>query len=374
MTGPVLRGAGLFIRLGVRVIPSALRSADLRPASKAPVSTPGRRASLKAKRPPTPIRSRGQSATAISKPVASAAWQKAKPITLAPSANIDDAIAIIATACRDHWQVNMAAAMAGEHPEGIHQVRVGLRRFRVLLSLVGDHIPEDQLTWLKAETKLLSDALGPARDLEVFLTELLAPLTRKAADDSEVAALLRVVRERRDKAHAIAAAALSAPRYRRFMARLNTWIEGRGWVAKDKKRTPSAQTFARTALNRRLAKLGERTKTIKTLSTAKLHRLRITIKKLRYGMEFFHSVLPDKRAARISHDLKAMQEALGYVNDRDVAKRMVAMLSESAGDVPTRTAILQGGQRLTKSFDESADAALPRAARAATRLRAEKPL
>src|SRR5262249_39800391 len=107
---------------------------------------------------------------------------------------------------------------------------------------------------------------------------------------------------------------------------------------------------------------------------AKLHRLRITIKKLRYGMEFFHGVLPDKRAARISRDLKAMQEALGYVNDRDVAKRMVAMLSEKAHDAPTRAAILQGGHRLTKSFDESAQAALPRAARAAARLRAEKPL
>jgi CHAD domain-containing protein len=338
------------------------------------VSAPGRRASLKAKRPPLPSRAPGKVKTAASQPGAPAAWQKAKPITLAASMSIDDAIAVIAAACRDHWQANMAAALAGAHPEGIHQVRVGLRRFRVLLSLAGDRIPDDQLTWLKAETKTLSDALGPARDLEVFLTELLAPLAAKAADESEVAALLRVVRENRDQAHTVAAAALSAPRYRRFMTRLNTWIDGRGWAAGGSKRAPSARTFARTELNRRLARLAERSKAVKTMSTAKLHRLRIAIKKLRYGMEFFQSLLPDKRSARINRDLKAMQDALGYVNDRDVAKRMVAMLSDRAHDAATRAAVVQGGRRLTRSFDDGAQATLPRAARAAARLRAEKPL
>ncbi len=288
--------------------------------------------------------------------------------------SLDDAIAVIATASRDHWQSNLAAALKGDHPEGIHQVRVGLRRFRVLLSLLGEHIPEDQRTWLKTETKALGDALGPARDLDVFLTELLAPLSGKAAHDSEVAVLLRAVRDARDNAHEAAVTMLTSPRYRRFMARLSTWLEGRGWQSDSKKRTPSAQTFARTVLNRRFAKIAERTKSLKTMRPAKLHSLRIAIKKLRYGLEFFHGVLPDKRTTRISRDLKALQESLGYVNDLDVAKRTVAMLSERARSSDIRTAILAGGHRLTKDFDDTAKGYLPRAARAAARLRAEKPL
>lgn len=287
--------------------------------------------------------------------------------------SLDDAIAVIATACRDHWQSNLGAALAGEHPEGIHQVRVGLRRLRVLLSLLGEHIPADQRIWLKAETKALGDALGPARDLDVFLTEHLTPLAAKAAYDSEIAVLLRAVRDARDNARDTAITALTSRRYRRFMTRLNTWLEGRGWRAEGRTHSPSAQTFARTVLNRRLAKIANRTKSIKTMGAAKLHRLRITVKKLRYGLEFFHDVLPDKRGTRASHDLKALQDALGYVNDLDVAKRTVAMLSERARTADVRTAILAGGHRLTKDFDDAAKAALPRAARAAARLRAEKP-
>ena len=110
------------------------------------------------------------------------------------------------------------------------------------------------------------------------------------------------------------------------------------------------------------------------MGSAKLHNLRIAIKKLRYGLEFFDGVLPEKRSSRAARDLKALQDALGYVNDLDVAKRTVAMLSEQARDATSRAAILAAGQRLTKDFDAAAKGALPRAGRAAARLRAEKPL
>jgi triphosphatase len=375
-SGLAVRVAGLFYRAGVRVISPAPRTYDFRPAVAPPLKAPRGRSKVKTKRPPVPLRARtGIKTKRVSgRTPAPAPWHKAEPISLKASARLDDAIATIATACRDHWQSNLPAALAGDHPEGIHQVRVGLRRFRVLLSLLGDFIPEDQRTWLRVETKTLGDALGPARDLDVFLTDLLTPLTGKAAYDSQVAVLLRAVREARDSAYTVAVAALASARYRRFMTRLNTWLEGHGWDGPTKRRGKSAQAFARTVLNRRLAKIADRTKSLKSMGPAKLHALRITIKKLRYGLEFFHAVLPEKRADRVSHNLKALQDALGYVNDLDVAKRTVAMLSEQTRDPKVRAAILAGGHRLTKDFDEAAKAALPRAARAASRLRAEKPL
>ncbi len=62
---------------------------------------------------------------------AGAPWHKSRPVALRATATVHDAIAAIAAACRDHWDANLAAAVAGHHPEGVHQFRVGLRRFRL---------------------------------------------------------------------------------------------------------------------------------------------------------------------------------------------------------------------------------------------------
>lgn len=302
-------------------------------------------------------------------------WCKPSPIVLVSDATVDDALLTIATACRNHWQANLAAALVGEHPEGIHQVRVGLRRFRVFLTLFSDYLPSDQLTWLKTEAKALGDALGPARDLDVFLAELMEPLSDKGAHDANVAILMRTARNARNDAHAAAVVALTSKRYSRFMTRLNTWLTGRGWRRGDvRARRRSAESFARAVLNRRLAKIASNTKSIENMRAAKLHRLRIAVKKLRYGFEFFHAALPQKRTTRASLLLKGLQDSLGYVNDLDVAKRMLTMLSEHAADDQTRLAIIRGGRRLTATFDAAAKAARPQAVRIATRLRAQKPL
>lgn len=339
-----------------------------------------RRTGIKAKSLPVPPppKSRSQkrtapkaAGTARAKPPA---WCKPGPITLTHDATVDDAIWTIAGACRDHWQANLAAALAGEHPEGIHQVRVGLRRFRVFLTLFMDRLPADQLAWLKAETKVLGDALGQARDLDVFLTELVGPLTAKATDDSNVAVLLRGARDARESAQENAVTALTSPRYRRFMTRLNTWLSGRGWRNEAHKHQESAHAFARHTLNHRLAKVVDRAKSVDDMSAHKLHRLRIAVKKLRYGFEFFHDLLPHKRAPKAAHVLKDLQDALGHVNDLEVAQRTITMLSERARDNAARLAIARGGRKLTAAFSNAAKQARPQATRAAHRLRDQKPL
>jgi CHAD domain-containing protein len=304
-------------------------------------------------------------------------WHKSQPVILAANATVDQSIAVIVTACRDHWDANMAAAVTGLHPEGVHQFRVGLRRFRTALTLFKDYLPASQRTWLKTEAKALSDLLGPARDLDVFLTELAVPVSGTAASDPQVAAMLRTAREARGAAHTRLADALTNKRYRRFMTRLNTWLEGRGWrhgqrIADDGE--TSALRFARATLNRRLAKIQKRAKTIDSAPTAALHELRIEIKKVRYGFEFFQALLPQRRVQRLGRLLKALQDSLGHLNDIDVAGRTLQALQDQARDTETRTAVSRVGTRLAATFKPLAKNALPEAARVAARLRDQKPL
>ena len=74
--------------------------------------------------------------------------------------------------CRDHWLANVAAAIDGRDPEGIHQTRVGLRRLRSALSLFKKQIPPGQRSALNTEAKWLFGELGPVRDLDVFIGSL----------------------------------------------------------------------------------------------------------------------------------------------------------------------------------------------------------
>ena len=68
---------------------------------------------------------------------------------------------------------NAATLRAGRSVEGLHQLRVALRRLEVVLKAFGEEFRQEWLSDLRGRAKILSSRLGPARDLDVFITELL---------------------------------------------------------------------------------------------------------------------------------------------------------------------------------------------------------
>ena len=55
----------------------------------------------------------------------------------AAAPRVDEAIGAILRACLQHWCANEAAALDGRDPEGVHQMRVALRRLRSAVSVFG---------------------------------------------------------------------------------------------------------------------------------------------------------------------------------------------------------------------------------------------
>jgi triphosphatase len=68
---------------------------------------------------------------------ASPAWHKAEPLALEADATVEQAIQAILRNCLQHWCANEAAALDGSDPEGVHQMRVAIRRLRSAFSLFG---------------------------------------------------------------------------------------------------------------------------------------------------------------------------------------------------------------------------------------------
>ena len=92
-------------------------------------------------------------------------------------------------ACVQHWCANEAAALDGCDPEGVHQLRVALRRLRSAVSVFGHLIRPERRSWLTDEAREILGSLGPARDWDVFLTESLPPVLATRPDDRSLVAL-----------------------------------------------------------------------------------------------------------------------------------------------------------------------------------------
>lgn len=288
-------------------------------------------------------------------------WSKSAPIELKTGAVMDDVIAVVVSAGHAHWQNNVQAAVSGL-PEGLHQVRVSLRRLRSALAAFKDFVPAPQRAALNQEAKWLLSQLGPVRDLDVFVQDLAAPLSGRLADDADLVQLMRAARAAQAKAHANAAKALQSPRARRFATRLETWVSGRGWRSGDSEHngeTTPAGDFARRFLNRRLRKMRDKYDHVEKLSVEERHDLRIAVKKLRYAIEFFHDLLPAKRVQRLSGVLRDMQDNLGHLNDIEVAERTVGALVNGAASGLARRQISAGGNAVRAWHKTAANDAAP---------------
>lgn len=273
-------------------------------------------------------------------------WSKAKLLKLKPGATVANTMEAVIRNCMDHWLQNEAAAVAGDHPEGVHQMRVGLRRLRSAIGLFSNAIPGGQLGWLKDETKWVANSLGPARDWDVFLASLLAPVMTARPEDERLSTLQRAAKSARNAGYEQVHASVASPRYTRYLLRLGAWLEGQGWRNGGESRIVEWQDrpiveLADHLLSKRhkaVLKLG---KGFADLPTEQRHEVRISLKKLRYATEFFHSLYPAKKFKPYQKALAGLQDTIGHLNDVAVAGRLMDELTAAARGTAAHRAALQ---------------------------------
>ena len=120
---------------------------------------------------PVSLVSREDGKLAEAKPVA----VKAKPILLPMDATADEAFRLTLQHCRAHIAANIPAVVEARAVEGVHQLRVALRRLRVGLAAFGKEFRTPPIEALRVRAKILAQGLAPARDLDVFIDELFEP-------------------------------------------------------------------------------------------------------------------------------------------------------------------------------------------------------
>ena len=258
---------------------------------------------------------------------------------------MDEAVDAIFRACAAHCAANHDAVLDSRDPEGVHQFRVALRRLRSALVVFKSVLPADDAAWLEGEASELIDLLGPARDWDVFITETLAAVRAARPDDEVLPALDAAAEVERRRAYE-RAEVLRAPDYTSFLLSFGRWIETAGWRSRDKRAVldrPLARMAGRL-LDKRHRRLLKRGRDFEGLSDKHLHRLRITLKKLRYAGEFFASQFPEGNPRPYIKALRRLQDDLGRLNDAAVAERLLNGLLAARGGSGDHAAISMGAR------------------------------
>ena len=254
----------------------------------------------------------------------------AAEIPLSPRMSTGEAFHAIALGCLHHVAAN-EPAVREQDGEGVHQMRVGLRRLRAAMAVFSDLTDDEESARIKAELKWLTGELSPARDLDVYVTGNIKPLQRSLPDRRGLDALRSDLEARRDGSFRRARKAVESPRYRALLLDALAWIEGGLWATTDDAliaalRQRKASDFARDELGRRVKKVGKKADKLARLDARRRHKLRIAIKKLRYAAEFFASLFDRRKAhrrlRRFERQLESLQDCLGALNDIAVHDRI----------------------------------------------------
>ena len=258
------------------------------------------------------------------------AGYKAPALAFARGISIDETLGKIFRACANQCAANHDAVLDRSDPEGVHQFRVALRRMRSALVVFKTVLLREHTVWLEREASRLIDVLGPARDWDVFITETLATVRAARPDDQTLERLAEAAETERARAYE-QAEALRAPEYTEFLLRFGRWIETAGW-REEANRAVLDQPLANLGerlLDKRHERVLKRGREFEQLSDADLHRLRISLKKLRYAGEFFAAQFPDGKPRPYIRALRRLQDDLGQLNDAAVAESCLKTLLDT---------------------------------------------
>jgi CHAD domain-containing protein len=291
--------------------------------------------------------------------------RRGERIALPSSASAAEAFQVVARHALGQIAANAAVLREAPGAEAVHQLRVAARRLRSALSTFKTVVADPGLPAVKADLKWLAGRLNDARNLDVFADGVAAQAKGLETPPPGLDALAAALDAARREAWAQAAETAASDRFRDLMIDTTAWVETGDWLAA----APAipVRAFADRALARRRREVLKGGKHLRRAGDAARHHLRIEAKKLRYAAEAFASLYPQKASARFIAGVKALQEALGDLNDLAVAGPLVASLplqpqaAFAAGElVGLRVAGKVGLIRLAaKALDRLADAEAP---------------
>ncbi len=215
---------------------------------------------------------------------------------------------------------NHAGTCADLDSEFLHDFRVAIRRTRSALNQIKQVIHPDTIEQFQAHFAWLGQITSETRDMDVYLLkfdEYKARLPEKVQQDLDL--LHEFLRQHHQSAQKTLAEQLQSAKYQAIIDQWQTALSHKS----DNNTAKNAEKPILTVANNRIWKMYQRLlrdgQAIDTdTPSVALHDLRKTGKKLRYLIEFFESLYPEKQIVPLIKALKRLQDNLGNFQDFEV--------------------------------------------------------
>ncbi len=252
-------------------------------------------------------------------------------INLAPDMRADVASKYIYSHLLKTIKDNTQGVIHDTDSEFLHDFRVAVRRTRAGLSQIKNVFPESINARYSEFFSWLGQITGPTRDLDVYLLNFERYKTSLPDEHrAAIQSLYDFLLHKQQKAQAELAVKLNSEK---FSTTLKEWESYLKEEVITKPLEANAKLTIKTRANTRIWKVFNRVmqegNAITEQSAAEsLHNLRKTCKKLRYLMEFFQNLYPEKDIKLLIGYLKALQEVLGDFQDYQVQESHLRLFSE----------------------------------------------
>lgn len=241
---------------------------------------------------------------------------------------------------------NEKGIIADIDSECLHDFRVALRKMRVVLSEFKEIFPENKIAHFAPKLDELGAITNRLRDCDVFLGQ--KEHLKKILHQRMHPALLRIFKSRqqyRRRQFLSLTSMINSKQYASMMSSLVKFINFPEKLSVTEKSKVYVLPGISCIILKRLEKIINKGIEASTnYSDVDLHKVRIQCKKLRYLLDFFHSILPRNKVSKVIKNLKKIQTALGNFNDCSVQirsmKDQLSKLSSEKNAIDYTTALV----------------------------------
>ena len=224
-------------------------------------------------------------------------------------------------------------AIKGKDPEGVHQLRVSLRRLRTALVLFRPLLVNASSQRIAKKLKKSAVTMDEARDMDVFISNYL----NSQIKDSQLSALAV---KQREQAYKKVRKLLKSDDFKKSKRRIKKWLKTTACPVLAAQHI-TLPTFAAQTLEQQRQQIIEQAEMLDSNDENAIHQLRISCKKLRYACEFFRSLYPKKSIKPFIKQLAQLQDCLGTIHDCFVHKHMHQILMAEKSVVTEQHALQQ---------------------------------
>lgn len=256
-------------------------------------------------------------------------------VLIRPTDTTGDALRRLILVYEQQLEAALRRTAEEDSEESLHELRIALRCLRRLLGAFARPLRDTRARAIEKKLRELTDAISPARDLDVGQIVLGKHRIQQAMKKVEGwDRFLKLQRRRRNQARREVRALMWAPATRKLMAELGLLLRIELPAAARSKRPFSEEALRWLADARRRAR--EQRRLARASKPEKLHDLRIAIRRFRLLADLLTPVV-GRPARRMARRFRVPEKKLGRLHDLDVAraryKKMDDPVAQALADV-----------------------------------------